>query len=477
MSSDMDPRFIPIEDRSAPLGAPAPFTPPRWLMPIGAGVLAAALAIGAFWSWNAGLFDGISSAEAAELAAQRTRDERHNAHLAFTEVFQGAESQSLEVQNGETLARILTRAGATPADASAAMNSVTSVFDPRQIRPGMPINVYFSRQSGAPAVLTGLSFRSQPGATVTVNRLASGGFNAREVMMPTTYETAWIRSTVEGSLYQSALAHGATDTIIFQMSDVFAYDVDFQRDVHPGDPFELVFDRRVDENGETVLAGELSYVSLTTNGRTREYYRFLALGDRAPEWYDADGRSARKFLMKTPINGARLSSGFGMRRHPIQGFNRMHRGTDFAAPTGTPIFAAGDGVIQRAGRFGGYGNYIRIRHSSQYDTAYGHMSRFARGIRPGVRVRQGQVIGYVGSTGNSTGPHLHYEVFYQGRQVNPMTLSVATGRNLEGAELERFQIERARIDRIREMRGMEDAAARTGTRTAAAGATQGGLRR
>lgn len=430
---------------------------PRWLVAVGAGVLTATLAIGGFWSWNAGLFDGITSGEASRRAAAAALEERRAAHEAFTSVYSGQEHQSLEVGRGESLARILTRAGASAADAGAATTSVAAVFDPRRLRPGMPVNVYFHRDEGE-AQLAGLAFRAEPGATVTVNRIATGAFTAREVIMPTRFEIAHVSGAVAESLYESALAGGATDGIISQMTEVFGYDVDFQRDVRPGDPFELVFGRRIDENGETVIAGELSYVSLTTRGQFREYYRFMAPGDRQPEWYDAQGRSARKFLMKTPINGARLSSGFGMRRHPIQGYNRMHRGTDFAARTGTPILAAGDGVIQRASWFGGYGNYVRIRHSSQYDTAYGHMSRFARGIRPGVRVRQGQVIGYVGSTGQSTGPHLHYEVFHRGRQINPMTLRVATGRNLEGEELAMFLQEKARIDRIREMRGQEEAA-------------------
>ncbi|MGE3141921.1 MAG: M23 family metallopeptidase [Hyphomonadaceae bacterium] len=461
----------------------APEAPPlgrrlRFGLPVALGALAAALAIGGFWAASAGLFGGLSPAEAARLAAEKDAREHAAVHAAFTEVYLGHETQEVMVARGETLARILTRAGASAGEASAAMSAASRVFDPRSIRPGQPINVYFQRE-GERVELTGLAFRAEPGATVTVNRISNGGFAARQVMVPGTWEQTRILASVQNSLYATALAQGATDGIIAQMADVFAYDVDFQRDVRPGDPFELVFYRYFAENGETVRTGELSYVALTTHGRLREFYRFQSPSDREPEWYDPDGKSARRFLMKTPINGARLSSGFGMRRHPIQGFNRMHRGTDFAAATGTPIMAAGDGVIQRAGRFGGYGNYIRIRHSSQYDTAYGHMSRFARGVRPGVRVRQGQVIGYVGSTGQSTGPHLHYEVFQNGRQINPMNLRVATGRNLEGLELQLFQAERARIDRLREMRNEEAAANTPITRTAQndGGGAAGGLRR
>jgi murein DD-endopeptidase MepM/ murein hydrolase activator NlpD len=429
---------------------------PRWLAPAGAGLAALLLFGAAFAAKSAGLIGGPTTIELQRARAAQAAAEHRIEHQAFMEVYRGQEAQELKVENGETLFRALTRAGVAPSDANAAMDSVSDVFDPRRIRPGQPVNVYF-RRGGAAVTLAGLAFHSQPGATVTVNRISNGGYAAREVLTPVTYERARIMSQVQGSLYETALRHGATDGIISQMADVFAYDVDFQREVRPGDPFELVFDRYFDENGDTVRTGELSYVSLTTRGRARVYYRFLAPGDSTPEWYDPDGRSARKFLMKTPVNGARLSSGFGMRRHPIQGYHRMHRGTDFAAAYGTPVFAAGAGVVQRAGRYGGYGNYIRIRHSSQYDTAYAHLARYARGVRPGARVRQGQVIGYVGSTGASTGPHLHYEVLQRGRQVNPMTLRMATGRNLTGLDLELFNAERARIDRLREMRSDEPA--------------------
>ena len=176
---------------------------------------------------------------------------------------------------------------------------------------------------------------------------------------------------------------------------------------------------------------------------------FKRPGDGVSDWYDEAGSTARKFLMKTPINGARLSSGFGFRQHPILGYTLLHKGTDFAAPIGTPIMAAGDGVIERAGGFGTFGNYVRIRHSDGYETAYGHMSRFGRGIRAGAQVRQQQVIGYVGTTGRSTGPHLHYEVLFRGEQINPMRLKVPTGRNLTGPDLAAFKIERARIDTLR----------------------------
>lgn len=420
------------------------------------GVMAVAAAGGLGLAWNAGLFSGAADAAAAETAAIREDAARRAEHLAFTEVYLAHEARELRVANGETLAGLLTRAGASSSEASAALASIADVYNPRRLRPGQQVSLFFDRRSGD-ARLTGVAFRSEPGASVLANRTRAGGFAAREVLMPVTFEIARIASSVETSLYSSALQLGATDREVAALADAFAYDVDFQRDVRPGDDFEIVFERYYDDEGNTVRTGNMLFVSLESGRGSRAFYSFIAPGDSQPDWYDENGRSARRFLMKTPINGARLSSGYGMRRHPILGYSRMHQGTDFAAPTGTPILAAGDGTIVRAGPYGGYGNYVRIRHANGYETAYAHMSRFARGMRAGARVRQGQVIGYVGTTGRSTGPHLHYEVLQRGRQMNPMTLRVANGRNLEGRALELFMIERERIDTLRQARARETA--------------------
>ncbi len=414
------------------------------------GLMAASLVLGLALAWNAGLFGGGSAAEVAETAAVREEAARRAEHLAFTEAYLDHTAREMRVGNGETLAGVLTRAGASRAEANAALASLTGVYDPRRIRPGQSVSLFFSD-----AQLTGVAFRSEPGASVTANRTTAGAFAAREVLMPLTFENAHISAEVETSLYSTALSLGATDREIAALASAFSYDVDFQRDVQTGDRFELVFERYYDDEGNTVRTGDLLFISLETRQGPRNFYAFLAPGDSQVDWYDSDGKSARRFLMRTPINGARLSSGFGMRRHPILGYSRMHRGTDFAAPIGTPILAAGDGTVVRAGPFGAFGNYIRIRHANGYETAYAHMSRFARGMRSGARVRQGQVIGYVGNTGRSTGPHLHYEVLRRGQQINPINLRVANGRNLEGRALELFNIERMRIDTLRRARASE----------------------
>jgi murein DD-endopeptidase MepM/ murein hydrolase activator NlpD len=421
------------------------------------GAIAACGGVGALLAWQAGLLTEDAEAVAIREASVRAAAAQQAEYRAFTEPYLAFEARELAVQNGETLAGLLSRAGAGSAEANAAMSSIRDVYDPRRLRPGQEVSLVFDR-AGDDVRLTGLAFRSEPGVSVTANRMAEGGFAARQVLMPLTFEIARIAARVQTSLYATALDLGATDREVAALADAFAYDVDFQRDVRPGDEFELVFERFYDDEGNTVRTGELLFVGLETRRGDRAFYQFLAPGDTRPDWYDADGKSARRFLMKTPINGARLSSGFGMRRHPILGFSRMHQGTDFAAPIGTPILAAGDGVVVRAGPYSSFGNYVRIRHANGYETAYAHMSRFARGTRAGAQVRQGDVIGYVGSTGRSTGPHLHYEVLLRGRQINPMTLRVANGRNLEGRALELFMIERARIDTLRQVRGDETTA-------------------
>ena len=414
-------------------------------------VLGAGALLGLGLAWHAGLFNS-SAAEAAELAAVRDAAAHRAEDRAFTEVYLTQTTCALRVAPGENLQQLLTRAGASQADASAALASIGSVYNPRRLETGDSISVFFTRADGA-TKLEGVAFRSEPGASVTASRTEGGAFISRQVQMPVSFEIARISQPVEQGLYATARRYGATDREIDALAEAFAYDVDFQRDVRPGDHFELVFERFYDDEGNTVRTGDMLFIALESRRGRREFYSFLAPGDAQPTWYDADGDSARRFLMKTPVNGSRLSSGFGMRLHPVLGYSAMHRGVDFAAPVGAPILAAGDGTVERAGPFSTYGNYVKIRHANGYETAYAHMSRVA--VAAGARVRQGQIIGYVGETGRATGPHLHYEVMKNGDQINPMALQVPNGRNLTGRALELFQIERARIDTIRLARDRE----------------------
>ena len=233
------------------------------------------------------------------------------------------------------------------------------------------------------------------------------------------------------------------------MIRAFSFDVDFQRELQPGDRFALLYETLHEHDGQLAKPGDLLYAELVLSGKPIGIYRFTPESG-ITDYFTADGRSVRKSLLRTPIDGARISSGYGMRRHPILGYSKMHRGVDFAAPTGTPIYAAGHGTVEKAARFGGYGKYVRIRHNGSYKTAYAHLSRYGRGIKAGARVKQGQVIGYVGSTGRSTGPHLHYEVISNGKQVNPRSIKLPAGERLKGADLKAFQEARERIDALRE---------------------------
>ena len=249
------------------------------------------------------------------------------------------------------------------------------------------------------------------------------------------------------SLYKSAESQKIPANIIIEFAGIYGFQVDFQRDIRKKDKFQILYELYLNEKNEIIETGDILFANLKLSGQDNSLYYFDNKGSEGH--YDKNGKSVKKALMKTPINGARLSSPFGMRKHPIDGFNKMHRGTDFAAPMGTPIMASGDGVIQKAGWCGGGGNCIKIKHNSTYKTVYAHMSKFARGMKTGVRVKQGQTIGYVGSTGKSTGPHLHYEVIVNGKKVNSQKLKLPSGKILKGKERKLFETEKIKIEVLR----------------------------
>ena len=246
------------------------------------------------------------------------------------------------------------------------------------------------------------------------------------------------------SLYKAASDQNIPANTIIEFARIYGFQVDFQRDIRKQDKFQIMYEIFLDEKNETVETGEILFANLKLSGQDNDLYYFDKEGSEGH--YDKNGKSVKKALMKTPINGARLSSPFGMRKHPIDGFNKMHRGTDFAAPMGTPIMASGDGVIKKAGWCGGGGNCVVIKHNSTYQTVYAHMSKFAKGIRKGLRVKQAQIIGYVGSTGKSTGPHLHYEVIVNGKKINSQTLKLPSGKILKGKERKLFETKKIKLD-------------------------------
>lgn len=368
----------------------------------------------------------------------------------------------VSLSKGETFVDALRRAGVRADDRNEAAYAFGKLYNLRLLRPGQTFDLTLAEPNktlfelisvdAAPALhLLALDFNGDPEKRVRLRRASGGGYVADERTAPLTKRLASVSGRIDGSLYLSAKRQGAPDEVIAGLAQMFAFDVDFQREIFGGDEFEAIFEVSYDESGKLVAGGEVLYGRLKWRGRAKEkgYYRFALEDGARADYFDASGESARRLLMKTPIDGARLSSGFGTRRHPILGYAKAHKGVDFAAATGTPIMAAGDGVVERAGPYGSFGNYVSIRHAQGYKTAYAHMNSIRKGVRAGARVRQGEVIGTVGSTGRSTGPHLHYEVHYKNSAVNPQSLKIATGYELGGKDLARFRIERDRIDAMR----------------------------
>ena len=269
-------------------------------------------------------------------------------------------------------------------------------------------------------------------------------FSQEIVSIKLEKEIIYKENLIVQSLYRAATDQKIPANIIIEFAGIYGFQVDFQRDIRKNDKFQIMYEIFLDEKKKIVETGEILFANLKLSGQDNDLYHFDY--NNSQGHYDKNGKSVKKALMKTPINGARLSSPFGMRKHPIDGYNKMHRGTDFAAPMGTPIMASGDGIIKKAGWCGGGGNCVKIKHNSTYQTIYAHMSKFARGIKPGVRVKQGQTIGYVGSTGKSTGPHLHYEVIVNGKKVNSQKLKLPSGKILKGEERKLFETSKIKID-------------------------------
>ncbi|MBI1263460.1 MAG: peptidoglycan DD-metalloendopeptidase family protein [Alphaproteobacteria bacterium] len=392
--------------------------------------------------------DGITGAPSLDTA--RAVIEAEHALFTAAPLRAAVESLDITVRAGQTLASVLTDAGADRVEAARAIAALDPVFSVRGLRAGQDLTIFFETPAGGDETqrrLAGLSFRPDVERTLTVAR-SGDRFRAREASLTLQREFVRVRGEVSSSLYMSAIEQGATDRIVVELAGILGYAVDF-RTIQPGDAFDFVYEREVNRNGDTVRTGEIVYVNFAGRGSPIEYFRYTA-PDGEVGYYTGEGEAAQRLLMRMPVNGARISSSFGMRFHPIHQVNRPHNGTDFAAPRGTPIMAAGNGVVERANWFGGYGNYVSIRHANGYLTAYAHLQAFGRGIRSGARVTQGQVIGYVGCTGSCTGPHLHYEVHQNGRPLNPMRLDLPTGRRLTADELPGFIAERDRLMTLRD---------------------------
>ena len=362
------------------------------------------------------------------------------------ETMAGAETKVIEVGKGDSLMSLFVKAGTDKSLAMVILESLDPIFGAKDLKPGQQVHfrlVPAPSDTGQMEPVRVSVFDKSGDHIATAARNHDGDYVAStegpadEIKL----QQASTRATLYQSFYRAALAqHLPVDTIV-KLLRVHSYDVDFKQKVRSGDAFEVFFDGDEDD------VGELLYTSMTVAGETRKFFRFRTPDD-AVDYYDDQGNSAKKFLMRNPVKGGRYTSGFGDRKHPLLRRWRMHTGVDWAAPSGTPILAAGDGILEMAERHGGYGNYIRIRHANGFSTAYGHMTRFAPGSKPGAHVKQGQIIGFVGSTGASTGPHCHFEVLINNKFVNPMTIAVPRGLQLEGRELAAFQRERRRIEAL-----------------------------
>lgn len=305
-------------------------------------------------------------------------------------------------------------------------------------------------RSGQPGLVDSVELRRADGSGVMLRGDGSRAVDAEPLSSNRTVEIKVVRGEMDAnSFYSSAVAAGVRDSLIDDFAAAFAFDFDFQREIKPGDIFEAAFERQVDGEGAVVGSERLVYVSLQTSAKSRALYAFQPPGDARPSWFDGNGVSVVRGLMRTPVEGARITSSFGLRVHPVLGYTRLHKGTDFAVPVGTAVYASGDGVVDFMGPHGGHGNFVRIRHKANLETAYAHLSRFAPGVVVGTAVRQGQPIAFSGNTGLSSGPHLHYEVIVEGVQVDPMGFQTSQGRTLNGQALIAFRRERDRIDGLR----------------------------
>ena len=357
------------------------------------------------------------------------------------------EAIPVQIRRGETFEQAVRRTGIAPEEASAVAATLSNAMDVTSMRAGQRFETAIAKPRGGrgDARLIGLTMRTGPATQLTVSRSFDGALRLRALEEKVTHETVVLNGKVEGSLSASAQREGAPAAVRRLAGRLFSHKFDMDRDIKASDEFTYVFGRSVTENGRTIGTDDMLYASL----KGVAFYRFQRVGEKEAQYFDATGKNTRSAFMRTPLErGFRVSSSYGFRRHPIAGYRKMHQGIDFAAAMGTPVVAPADGVVVEARRWGGYGNWLRIRHPNGLESGYGHLSRYASGVRAGQRVRQGQIVAYVGSTGASTGPHLHYEIWRNGQRINPSGVKTQEGTVLAGADLTAFRAEKARIDRI-----------------------------
>ena len=350
---------------------------------------------------------------------------------------------SFKINKGESFEKILNKLNLSVNEKKFIIKNLSKFKFVNNLYQGQTI--HFKLDNSKPAKVIELKFEQSKTKYLVFNRLDDlNKFEFKELNKSLQKKQVYRESIITKSLYASAIDVGIQPNIIVEFARIYGFQIDFQRDIWKNDSFQIVYETFLDSNNNILETGNILYANLILQGKEHGLYIFKTKDGF--EHFDKSGKSVRKSLMKTPINGARLSSSFGMRKHPILGFNKMHKGTDFAAPEGTPIMASGDGKVVRARWCGGGGNCIKINHNSTYSTVYAHLKNFARGIKEGVKVRQGQIIGYVGSTGMSTGPHLHYEVIINGKKVNSQTLKLPSGKILKGKQRKVFEVEKIKLN-------------------------------
>ncbi len=351
------------------------------------------------------------------------------------------------INDGDTLMSLLDEAGLNSKEAAEIINAFSKKFNPRKLNIGTIVALNFEEQASAHRLIDMLVTINST-KRIEVSRNLNNEFSAREILVPLVHKIDRKTAVIRNSFISTALELSVPANAIMEIIRAFSYDVDFQRDIKRGDKLEVVLDKFYTEDGKFSHSGDILYSSLTLSGKKISIYHFSNSSGQT-SYYNEKGESIKKEFLRTPINAARISSKFGMRQHPVHGYSKMHRGVDFAAPVGTPIIAAGSGIIEIINNhYGNYGKYIRIKHNSTYSTVYAHASRFANGLKPGAKVNQGQVLAYVGTTGVTTGPHLHYEVIEHGKQINPLKFKFASsGGKLTGKDLEKFKQTKLKVEK------------------------------
>ena len=349
-----------------------------------------------------------------------------------------------KISSGETFDKILNNYSIPNEEINQIKKKLNSDYDINNLTPNLEIKITIDQSNNKKITSFLFPVVSRTEKIQLTRNLDNNLFEKKIIITNLNKKIVFKEGKITQSLYKTAIDLNVQPNVIIEFARIYGFQVDFQRDIRKNDNFQIMYEVFEDDDGKIFETGNIIFADLKLSGKNNALYYFEKKGSEGH--YDENGKSVEKALMKTPINGARLSSAFGMRKHPIDGFNKMHRGTDFAAPMGTPIMASGSGLITRARWCGGGGNCIKIKHNSTYETIYAHMKNFARGIKEGVRVKQGQIIGYVGSTGKSTGPHLHYEVVVNGKKVNSQKLKLPSGKTLKGKEREIFEVEKIKLD-------------------------------